>query len=198
MKKIVFSILVILMLLSVGIAASYFSTNYHRTPESALEELRQQTNAQILNLPENNKVFLIDETGDVSIAFMKVERPFQLYKDFKVFPTSLNVYDSDLENEIPYATGPWYLEHTFGLLKNENVEYTALGNTVRKDNISDVFAIEKALGDTNLEGIKLWYIRSSSTSLEDLKSNVLFLNADKEILKIGNASFVEKKTVQNE
>ncbi|WP_298828985.1 hypothetical protein [uncultured Planococcus sp.] len=198
MKKIIFSILVILILLSVGSAASYFSTNYHRTPESALEELRQQSNVQVLQLPENNKVFLLDEAGDVSIAFMKVERPFQLYKDFQVFPTSLNVYDADMENEIPYAMGPWYLEYTFGLLKNENVEYTALGSTVRKDNVSDVFALEKELDDTRLKGVKLWYIPSGSTSPEDLKSDMLFLNADKEILEIGKKNFVEKKTVQNE
>ncbi|MGO1059185.1 hypothetical protein ACTL32_08670 [Planococcus sp. FY231025] len=193
MKKIMLFILVGLCLVSLGTTAYYIYTNYHKTPESALAELRQETNAQILNLPKNNLVLLIDEKGDVSIAFMKVERLFNLYKDFKVFPTPLNIYSSDLNNEIPYATGPWYLEFTFGLVKNHKVGYTALGSTVRKDNVSNVFSVEDVINDADQTGVKVWYISSGSSSSADLKSKILFLDEDKETLEIGKKDFFEKK-----
>lgn len=193
MKKIMHSILVALCLVGLGTAAYYIYTNYHKTPESALEELRQQTNAHILTLSKNNLVLLVDAKGDVSIAFMKVERLFNLYKDFKVFPTPLNIYSSDLENEIPYATGPWYLEFTFGLIKNDNVEYTALGSTVRKGNVHGVFAIEDVINDADQTGVKLWYISSGSSSPGDLRSKILFLNENKEIIEIGKHDFFERK-----
>jgi hypothetical protein len=193
MKKIILSILVGSCLVGLGTAAYYIYTNYHKTPESALEELRKQTNAHILTLPMNNLVLLIDEKGDVSIAFMEGERLFNLYKDFKVFPTPLNIYSSDLENEIPYATGPWYLEFTFGLIKNDNVNYTALGSTVRKDNVHSVFALEDVINDADQTGVKLSYISSGSSSPRNLKSRILFLNEDKEIIKIGKKDFFERK-----
>lgn len=189
MKKIIFSILISLSLVGLGIIAHYIYTNYHKNPESALQELRQQTDAHILELPMNNRVLLIEGNGDIAVAFMEVERLFNLYKDFEVIPTPLNINRSDLENEIPYATGPWYLEFTFGLIKNDHVEYTAQGTTVRKDNVTPVFSVEDILNDVDQSGIKVWYILSGSSSPRDLESKVLFLNEKKELIEMEGKEF---------
>ncbi|MGH2317950.1 hypothetical protein ACRC6Q_09270 [Planococcus sp. SE5232] len=189
MKKIFLFVLVCLFLLCLGAAASYLHENYHKTPESALEELRQQTDGHVLNLPMNDLVLLIEENGDMAIAFMEVERLFNLYKDFEVIPTPLNIYRSDLENEIPYAIGPWYLEVTFGLIKNEKVAYTAHGSTVRKDNASPVYGVEDVLSDTDLSEVKVWFITSRSTSQVDVENKVFFLNEKKEPIEMDNKEF---------
>ncbi|WP_223638843.1 hypothetical protein [Planococcus sp. 4-30] len=189
MKKIFLFVLVCLFLLCLGAAASYLHENYHKTPESALEELRQQTDGHVLSLPMNDLVLLIDGNGDVAIAFMAVERLFNIYKDFEVIPTPLNIYRSDLDNEIPYAIGPWYLEVTFGLIKNKKVAYTAQGSTVRKDNVSPVYGVEDVLSDADLSGVKVWFITSRSTSQVDVENNVLFLNEKREPIKMENKEF---------
>lgn len=189
MKKIILLILLSLSLVGSGAGVYYIHTNYHKTPESALEELRQQTDAQILELAKNNLVLLIEGNGDVAIAFMEVERLFDLYKDFEVIPTPLNIYRSDLENEIPYATGPWFLEFTFGLIKNNHVEYTAQGTSIRKDNVTRVFSVEDILDDAEQTGIKLWYISSGSSSPRDLESKVIFLNEKKELIEMEGKDF---------
>lgn len=192
MKKILLYMLLSLFLVSLGVATSYLHANYHKTPEGALRELKQQTDAQILNLPMNNLVLLIDGNGDIAVAFMKVERLFNLYKDFEVIPIPLNIYRSDLENEIPYAIGPWYLEYTFGLIKNEKVDYTVHGSTVRKDNVYPVFGVNDILSDADLSGVKVWYITSRTTAPVDVERNVLFLNEKKELLETNNKEFTAK------
>lgn len=198
MKKMISFILVALCLVSLGAAIDYMNTNYHKTPESALEELRQQSNAQVLPMPQNNLALLIDKKGDISIAFMKVERPFNLYKDFEVFRTPLNIYDADFEHKVLYTIGPWYIEYTFGLIQNENVKYTAYGKTVRKDNVRQVFSVEEAVNDASLKGLKLWYISGRTSSPDELKSNTLFLNKNKGLAEISQEEFLERGSKKEE
>ena len=54
-----------------------------------------------------------------SLLVSKIVHPLRWYRDFDLFKTDLNIYDTDLEKEIPYTHEPKTEGLSFGLIKNE-------------------------------------------------------------------------------
>lgn len=194
MNKIVIFIVAGLTSLVIGIVI-YYSVNYHTTPEGALKELRQKTTAEVLPLPDNTVALLVEKDGTVSIASMNVLRPFWLYKDFTVYPTELNLYKANYENEVPYTVGPGSIKYTVGLIKNEKIGYTAYGSSVQNDNVTNVFSVHDHLDNPALSNVKLWFITERASSSDVLKEGVIFLNEDGKVidLKTEQKNFINTK-----
>ncbi|KAB7709139.1 hypothetical protein F9802_03255 [Bacillus aerolatus] len=163
----------------------YYILNYHHTAEGAMEELEKKTDGHILTLPDNTLTFLIEEDGRVSVASSYVFYPFGWYKDFEIHPTALNVYDINEEREIPYAHAPKTEGLTFGLIKNERVEYlvpSEFNMKLQDQNATKVFHLEEELNDPELKQVKLWY---SFLLVEGSAMNELFfLDKNKEVLSV--------------
>ena len=180
MKKILYGALVVTILI-IGIVGN-FMLNYHSTPEGAMDELNKQTEGLILPLSDNTEALLIEEDGTVSVASSKIVHPLGWYKDFDLSKTDLNVYETDLEKEIPYTHAPKTEGLSFGLIKNEQIESSLVGIELRKQSATNVFHLEDHLENQRLTNVKLWY--SFVLGEGDTFDDVFFLDKNKEVVQL--------------
>lgn len=124
-------------------AVIYFQTNYHQTPEAA-----------VFALDDNQVALLLNKDGSISIAFMYVERLFDIYKNFDVFPIKLTVFEDSLDKTIPYASDPEFLEYSFGLIQNEKAAYTTWKGAPASEERT-VILLDNFIEDQDLKGISL-------------------------------------------
>ena len=96
--------------------------------------------------------------------------------------TDLNVYETDLEKEIPYTHAPKTEGLSFGLIKNEQIESSLVGIELRKQSATNVFHLEDHLENQRLTNVKLWY--SFVLGEGDTFDDVFFLDKNKEVVQL--------------
>lgn len=167
---------------------NFYRTNYHKTAEAAFEELMQTSEATAFPLDDNRLALLLNKDGTISIAHMKVERLFDLYRDFKIYPTELTIFEDSLDNSIPYVTNPKITGYSFGLIKDGKVEYTTMKNNPPGEGEErKVILLEDSIENPDLKDIRLWSLPISLPPSE-LEETLLFLDNEKNSL-----SFDEKE-----
>ncbi|MDQ0428603.1 hypothetical protein QOZ98_001429 [Planomicrobium stackebrandtii] len=192
MKKTIRSLILVSLLVVILWAVNYLQTNYHKTPEAAFEELVQTSDATVFPLDDNRLALLLNQDGTMSIAHMDVERLFDIYKDFEVFPTKLTVFEDSLDKTIPYTTDPEFLEYSFGLIQNEKAAYTTWKEAPAGEE-RNVIPLDNFIEDPDLNGISLWTFPGAMLPV-DLERMLVFLDGAKKPLSIEDKEFIMKKT----
>lgn len=179
----------------VAILIIYLVTGYHTTPEGAFEELQQSTDATLIPMVDEGHVILLDENGGLSIALMITEYRFlvtTLYTDFEIFPTNLNVFDVDLDQNIAFLNAPGNWEHAYGLVKSKEVKYLASSWPLEYEDPLTVHPLADYIPDSAAENIVLWDF-PQELEKETLQSSFYFLDADETLIeRIQNDYTVEE------
>ncbi|MBT2572330.1 hypothetical protein [Planococcus sp. ISL-110] len=191
MKKIMWSFTLVSLVAVVLWTVNYFQTHYHKTPEAAFEELVQTSDAAVFALDDHQVAFLLHKDGTISIAFMYVERLFDIYKDFEVFPTKLTVFEDSLGDDIPYAADPEFLGYSFGLIQNEKVAYTTWREAPPGEE-REVIPLGDFLEDPDLKNISLWSFPGAIRPA-DLEKMLMFLDKEKKPLAIDGKKLIMRE-----
>lgn len=190
-KKLLFTAIIILLLTTCG----YLFFKYHPTAEGAFKELEEREAGDVIPLSDDRRALLIEENGDVSIAFSKVTPLLRWYEDFKVLPTSLNINDIKEPNQIPYVESPLGDSIHIGLIKKANVEYTISGlrkNLDFQQNTLSVFNLkEYRKGERAFNDVKLWWT-TYPLDQQSQEDHFFFLDKNKKILEINKEAMKEK------
>ena len=180
MKKVLLWIIVV----AVIFFTIYLVTGYHTTPEGAFEEMQQSTDATLIPMVDEGHVILIDENGELSIALMITERGFlvnSLYTDFELFPTNLNVFDVNLDQNIAFLNAPGNWEHAYGLVKSEEVKHLASSWPLEQEDPLIVHPLATYIPDSAAEDIILWDF-PQELEKETLQSSFYFLDANETVI----------------
>lgn len=180
MKKVLLWIIVV----AVIFFTIYLVTGYHTTPEGAFEEMQQSTDATLIPMVDEGHVILIDENGELSIALMITERGFlvnSLYTDFELFPTNLNVFDVNLDQNIAFLNAPGNWEHAYGLVKSEEVKHLASSWPLEQEDPLIVHPLATYIPDSSAEDIILWDF-PQELEKETLQSSFYFLDANETVI----------------
>lgn len=190
MKRIFYGISIGVILLCIGVAA-YLISSYHYTPDAALDELNEKTDAEVLPLTDDTLALLIEKDGTISYASSNVLRPLGWYKDFTVFKTRLNIHDKDINQKIPYINIKSHEQFSYGLINNDKVAYAIVGNPNIKENAIKTFNLSNYINDPDLRSVKLWYV-PISVNQEHVNNNPVFLDKNNNVLEI-NKEFINKE-----
>ena len=173
----------------------WLATGYHTTPEGAFEELQQSTDATLIPMVDEGHVVLIDENGELSLALMITERGFLftiLYTDFEIFPTNLNVFEVDLDQNIAFLNAPGKWEHAYGLLKSEEAEHLTNSWPLEYEAPYPVHSLADYFSDSAAEDLILWDF-PQELQKEDLQSSFYFLDENETLIQeIQNGYTIEE------
>lgn len=183
MKRLFISLILVSLVVAVSAIGNFYQTNYHKTAEAAFEELTQTSDAAVFPLDDNRLALLLNKDGTISIAHMNVERLFDIYEDFDIYPTELTVFEDSLADSIPYVTNPeMFTDYSFGLIKDERATYTTMSINPPGEE-RKVIPLREFIDDPDLKDISLWSVPISLPT-EELAEVLVFLDREKKPLSI--------------
>lgn len=182
MKKLFLAIIALLVILISGIVV-FTIQHYHTSTLGALSELKGQTDGQVLSLSDDTLALIIHEDGYISIAYSEALYTAGLYKDFDIYPSQLNVYDINGENDIPYTNSPKKAGLSFGLVKSEDIEYSIREMRLVNENATKVLNLDEYLDNPELKDISLWYVYSNFAPGSSV-NELYFLDKNKEEVQL--------------
>lgn len=194
-KALLILIVCLIVFVSMFLVIKEIKSNYHKTYQGALNELTQLVDGEIIEL-RSDRLLILHDNGDLSIAHSHRNNLFRLNKDFKVINTGLNVFKSVEKSLIPYKDVEEDNESTLGIIKNENVDFVVLhggynsGVDYDINDAAKVISIDDYFNNPKAKGIKVWYV--SGDIVPESTSAIKFLNENKEEIAIDKEAFQQK------
>ncbi|WNB90821.1 hypothetical protein [Bacillus sp. NEB1478] len=172
-----------LLLISVGLACFivYFVTHFHTTRDGAYQELTHCDKTYI-QLSDDRYVLVIDNEGNFSLAITKIIYPFGFYKDYEVFPTTLNLHDKLPKVGVSYSAISASKELYFGITDRTDISFMA---SVPNLSFSDKEYLKReAVSLVPLKNQKKFWYNYEPSKKGKPPEHILFLNDNKEIVKV--------------